>query len=261
MFFINGLRSLLFNVAFYGFNIVYLIIFMLPFVVLGNEPALRKGIYIYCKVNMFLARWIMGVRCEWRGAKKLPTEGAIILAASHQSYLDPMMAYMLRQDVSALAKVELSRVPVIGGILKVIGILFVERGKGTAHKQMQALTQRILDKGICLIVYPQATRVKPGTRKPLKSGAYHLHQDTGLPVYTVATNTGLFWTRGFFHRPGKAVFEVVRKLPDNLNREDFMNAIKEDVVYRSDDLYAEAGFENLIPADDKRPASPAEVQV
>ena len=161
----------------------------------------------------------------------------------------------MRQDVTALAKKELFSLPIIGVILKAMRIIRVDRQSGRAHEAMQGVGEAVRRDGQVLIVYPQATRTKPGVRRKLKSGVYHLAQETGLPVYTVASNAGLFWTRGFFHRSGTIVFEIGPKLPAFETKADFMAAIEERVVFDSEKLMAEAGFGHLLsaqPATDVR---------
>lgn len=238
---VNIIRSILFNISFYGFTLIYGAFGMLPLCLFSSDRPLRGGIYIYCRVNLWLARWVLGVKQSFRGADLLPKEGAFILAAAHQSYMDPMMAYMLRQDVTALAKKELFSIPIIGSLLYKIKAIRIDRESGKARTQMQEVVQQALDRGRPIIIYPQATRVRPYDRKTLKSGAFFLQQSGDLPVYTVATTTGAFWTKGFWHKKGHAIFEVVRGLPRDLDKDAFMAAVEEDIVFKSEALFEEVG--------------------
>ncbi|WP_374764828.1 lysophospholipid acyltransferase family protein [Yunchengibacter salinarum] len=239
---VDAIRSVLFNLAFYGFNLIYLPLVVLPATLVAGEGAIRRLIWVYCRSSVFLARWVMGIRLVYDGEEALPRTGPIIIAAAHQSNMDPIITYLLRSDVTALAKKELFRVPVIGRVLSRIGIVKVDRQSGRAHRGMDQVGEAVRAEGKALIVYPQATRVKPGDRRKLKSGAYHLQQDTGLPVYPVATNTGLFWRKGFFHRSGVAVFRVGEKLPHNLSKAAFMERLTDTVVHDSEALAEAAGF-------------------
>ncbi len=238
------IRSIAFNILFYGFTLVYATLFMLPLCLFKDDKMLRRGVYGYCVVNLWLARWVMGIRQTWIGGEKLPSSGAVILAAAHQSYMDPMMIFMLRQDVTALANKELFSIPVIGSLLKKMRIIRIDRQSGgnAAHKKMEDVISQAVDLGRPIIVYPQATRVKPYERKELKSGAYFLQASGELPVYTVATTTGGFWTNGFWHRSGEAIFEVCRLLPKDLSKKDFMALVNEDVVLHSEELFKQVGI-------------------
>ena len=247
----NAIRSILFNLSFYLFTLIYATFCMLPLCLLKTDTMLRKGIHGYCIGSLFLARWVMGIKQSYRGVEQLPKSGAYIFAAAHQSYMDPIMTYMIRQDVTALAKKELFSIPVIGALLAKARIIKIDRQAGTAHRKMETVIDQAVNLGRPIIVYPQATRVKPYERKELKSGAYFLQQSGDLPVYTVATTTGAFWTKGLWHKSGHAIFEVVRGLPQNLSKDDFMALIEEDVVNRSEQLFGEVGVKNPVSAEVK----------
>lgn len=245
----NGVRSALFNIAFFGMTALYCSLVMLPLCLFTGEAAVRRGVYIYCRSSVVLARVLMGIRVEYRGLDNIPCDGAVILAAAHQSNLDPIMTYLVRPDLSALAKKELFRLPVIGLIFKKMGVIKIDRQSGKAHRDMDVVAGEIHAGGRALIVYPQATRVRPGDRRALKAGAYHLGRSAGLTVVPVATNSGLFWTRGFWHRPGHVVFEALPPIDVTLDKDDFMARLRAAVVDRSEALMVEAGYGHVLPED------------
>lgn len=247
----NGIRSILFNLTFYPFTLIYCGVILAPISLFVSEAKTRKGVDIYCRSCLWIARVFGGIKHEYRGAEKLPKDGALILAAAHQSNMDPIMTFPLRNDVTALAKRQLFKVPFIGMLLKKMRIVRIDRESRTAHKGMDEVAKHVVDLGRPLIVYPQATRVPPGQTRRLKSGAYHLQESTGLPVYTVSTNTGLFWTKGFWHRSGTAVFEIDGPFAPGRTKDEFMTLLEDKVVDRSHQLMVEAGYEHLIPKSAK----------
>ncbi|WP_417458577.1 lysophospholipid acyltransferase family protein [Kordiimonas sp.] len=250
----NGIGSILFNLIYYPFTLVYCSIGLMPLCLAKTDGPIRKGIHYYCMGSLWIARLTLGLKYEYRGAEKLPKSGAFILAAAHQSNMDPILTFPLRNDVTALAKKQLFRIPFIGAAISKAKIVKIDRESRTAHKGMEDVAKHIQEMGRPLIVYPQATRMRPGHYRRLKSGAYYLQADTDLPVYTVATNTGLFWTKGFWHRGGTAVFEIDGPLEQGLDKAGFMEKVEAAVVTRSDQLIAEAGYGNLLThkvADDE----------
>lgn len=247
---INAIRSILFNLTFYPFTLIYCGVILAPLSLFVSEATTRKGVHIFCKGCLWIARIFGGIKHEYRGADKLPKDGALILAAAHQSNMDPILTFPLRNDVTALAKRQLFSVPFIGMLLKKMRIVRIDRESKTAHKGMDEVAKHVVDLGRPLIVYPQATRVPVGQKRRLKSGAFHLQEATGLPVYTVSTNTGLFWTKGFWHRSGTAVFEIDGPFAPGRTKEEFMTLMEDKVVKRSNELVAEAGYERLLPKAD-----------
>ena len=243
---ICGIRSIVFNLTYYPLILTYSLL-VVPVCLMPGKKPVRKAVYGFCKLSLLWARWLMGIKYEIRFRDRLPPEGTpIILAAAHQSNLDPMLAFMLRQDVTALAKKELFQTPLIGQLLKKMGVIRIDRQSGTAHRGMDQVAQQVRREGQFIIVYPQATRVPVGQSKKLKSGAYFMHQESRLPVYPVATNTGLFWTKGFWHRSGTAVFEVCEPLAEGLDKEGFMMALEDQIVHKSEALITEAGYGHLL---------------
>lgn len=244
---INGIRSIFWNIIFILWSLLFLGIFVAPLCFLKSENPVRWGVGVYCRGSVMLARIVMGIRVEIRGLEHCPKEGGFILAAAHQSNMDPMLAYCIRGDVTALAKKELFSVPFVGPILAKMQIVCIDRGAHNAHKDMDDVARQVVNLQRPLIVYPQATRVPIGKTKKLKSGAYFLHQDTDLPVVPVATNTGLFWSKGFWHRSGTAVYDIGEPFPKGLSKNAFMKRMEAHVVTRSNELVSEAGYANLLP--------------
>lgn len=244
---IDAIRSILFNLTFYPFILLFCGLILAPLGFFVSEAVVRKGVDIFCRSSLWIARVVMGIRHEYRGLDKLPKEGGLILAAAHQSNMDPIMTFPLRNDVTALAKKQLFALPFIGTVLRKMKIVRIDRESRKAHKGMDVVAKHVVDLGRPLIVYPQATRVPPGKTKRLKSGAFHLQEATNLPVYTVSTNTGLFWTKGFWHRSGTAVFEIDGPYAPGRDKDEFMTLMQDKIVDRSHQLMADAGYASLLP--------------
>jgi len=245
---IDGIRSIFFNVVFFLFSLFFLGLIVLPFCFGKDENRVRRLVDVYCRSCRWIAHWVMGIRSEYRGLENLPKEGGFILAAAHQSNMDPIMTFPLHSGVTALAKKELFSTPIVGRILAKMGIIRIDRQAKNAHRGMLDVGNQVAALGRLLIVYPQGTRVPIGQYKRLKSGAYYLHADTGLPVVPVSTNTGLFWTKGFFHRSGTAVYEIGIPFPAGLSKDDFMKKLHGYLIDRSHELVAEAGYGALVPS-------------
>lgn len=251
MWIIHAVRSVLFNIVFYGFSILFLGLVILPLCFVAGEKTVRGLVDFYCRAARGIAKWVMGIKYEYRGLEHIPEHDGFILAAAHQSNLDPIMTFPIRSGVTALAKKELFSTPIVGQILRKIGVIRIDRQSKNAHKAMHGVGQQVKDNNNLLIIYPQGTRVPVGQTKRLKSGAYHMHVDTGLTVVPVATNTGLFWTKGFFHRSGKAVYEVHPPMASSLEKDEFLKQLEEIVVDRSHTLMSEAGYAHLLPKPEK----------
>ena len=58
-------------------------------------------------------------------------------------------------------------------------------------------------RGIWVVIFPEGTRVAPGTRRRYKQGGASLAAATGTPVLPVALDSGDYWGRNsFVKHPG-----------------------------------------------------------
>ena len=75
------------------------------------------------------------------GRENIP-EGGAVLCANHSALCDPILvcfACTLRWMVRPMAKIELSRVPVLGWLLGKAGVIYVDRGHADVHAVKEAL--------------------------------------------------------------------------------------------------------------------------
>ena len=243
------IRSTVFNCLFVFWTAI--VILCAPFLSLApSSKPICKSLEVWSHGSMILSRWIMGIKVEIRGRESIPKDSPSILAAKHQSNFDAVLAWQLRDRLTAFAKKELFNIPLLGVIFKKIGVIRVDRGSGKSFDDMQRVANFLHETNNLIIVFPEATRVPPGVRKKLKSGAYHLYKEYNIPVYPLATNSGQFWRKGFWHTPGKVVYEIGERLPQGLEKKDFMAAMHEKIIIRSDELMREQGMD-LPPHDDQ----------
>lgn len=235
----SALRSLLFNIVFYLLTAVWACLLMVTVILPGRGPVTR-GVLLYARIVILLARVIAGIRVEVRGRENLPEGRAAIVVSKHMSDLDPIVTLALLPEMTALAKKELFAIPLIGILLRKLGIVRIDRQSGSAHQEMPGVVKHVVETGRPLIVYPEGTRVRPGERLKLKSGAFYLQQDGSLPCIPMATNSGLHWPkRSFFRRPGTVVYEIGAPLAHTTSKSAFMAEIEARVIERSDRLMRE----------------------
>ena len=113
-------------------------------------------------------------------------EGAMVLCAPHSSMIDPvllMMALGIRRFPRFMAKQELFEKPLLGGILRGMGVFPVNRGKADMQAIRTALG--ILKNGGILGIFPEGTRVHTEETGSARGGAIMLASHTGAPLVPV----------------------------------------------------------------------------
>lgn len=210
-------------------------------------PRGREGVHrvagFWTRHLLAMARVYLGLSYELRGT---PPRGDCIVAAKHQSFFDILiLANHLPQRAFVMKQV-LLHVPIMGWFAHKAGCIPIDRSKGSeAMKVMlQAVEEARASHGLGqLIIYPEGTRVPPGQRRRYKQGAGVIAEATGLPVYPVATNAGLFWSkRGWPILPGVAVTEFLPPLEPGGSAPEVLQKIEAIVEPHSDALMEEAGF-------------------
>jgi 1-acyl-sn-glycerol-3-phosphate acyltransferase len=118
------------------------------------------------------------------GSDNVPASGAALLAANHESLLDPpLVGAGTRRELDFLAKAELFPVPLFGGLIRRLNAHPVERGGTDLGALRQALA--LLRAGRALLVFPAGTRSAAGQLGAARPGAGMLATLSRAPVVPV----------------------------------------------------------------------------
>ena len=145
-------------------------------------------------LTVVVMRLAFGLRS--RGTEHVPAKGPVLLVANHVSFLDPpLVGGASPRPLTFLAKAELFRVPLFGGLIRRLNAQPLRREGGDAGALRTAL--RVLKSGGALLVFPEGTRGKGDILGPAKPGAGMLAVLGGAPVIPVyVSGSGRAWPRG-----------------------------------------------------------------
>ena len=232
-------RSLIFIIQMYLVMAV-MALFITPFALFSREAAFW-GIRRFCQWVRLSSRALTGLRSEVRG--DIP-KGDTLICAKHQSFFDILIICSEIERPRFVMKREILMLPIVGYYAKRIGCIPIDRGKGSVavRQMLDGVAARLPEPGP-LIIYPQGTRVAPGTRKRYRIGAAILYEMYEAGCVPAATNVGLFWPRAaVMRRPGLAVVEFLPPVAGGSGREQFMRELEETIEDHSDRLMREGGF-------------------
>lgn len=121
------------------------------------------------------------LECEgWDG---LP-EGPCLIAANHQSFLDPpLIGASLPFEIAFVARKSLFHNPVFGGVIRACRAIPLDRDEADLAAVRRALAT--LAEGRKLLIFPEGTRSADGILLPAKAGAGLLALRSGVPVVPV----------------------------------------------------------------------------
>ncbi len=140
-------------------------------------------------------------RLEVVGLDVLPTHGATLVPANHDSAWDPVViafAARRRRQIQALAKDSLWKNPLLGWVLDGMGQIPVRRGKADTDALDAAV--QCLSAGGCLGIFPEGTRSQ-GRELRARSGAGRLAQAVPQARIVCAAVSGTVDIARFPRRP------------------------------------------------------------
>jgi len=179
-----------------------------------RERSLNKGVnpIVYRVLRLLLVPFfLVYLRMQRVGREHLPKEGALLLASNHRSFLDPfVIGTLVKRPVYYMAKRELFEKRWQAWILNALGAFPVDRGAGDGDAM--ATARKILERGDCVVVFPEGTRVRRGPLQSPRRGIGRLALETGAPVAPVAVIGTDAVRRGWRIRPRKVRLRVGRPM-------------------------------------------------
>lgn len=143
----------------------------------------QKLVYQFTRGNLwFWAKVLLRLRVE--GSGNIPRKGPLVVASNHVSHLDPpLVGLSVPRCVFHMAKKELFVLKPLMVFMRTIGTIMVDRGQGR-----QALIDAIkyLDKGECIVIFPEGTRSPDGVLGQGRSGAVVIAIRGGCPIVPAA---------------------------------------------------------------------------
>ena len=181
-----------------------------------------------------LVRFLFPITLE--GAENLPDDRPVMLCANHSSAWDPILfvaAIWTGYPLRIMAKKQLLRIPILGSILKAIGVFAVDRGNSDILAVKTAIQS--LKQGWNLLIFPEGTTIRNGIGKTdglpahAHSGAAVIGVRTGailVPVFVDGEKRTFHRTRIIIGQPYTPVYtgrrgtaEEMQKIADDLLRE------------------------------------------
>lgn len=154
----------------------------------------------WSRFNIYSLGWFCGLRFKVEGKEHIPdTERGYVMMSKHQSTWETLaLSFTLPPHVWVYKK-SLQFVPLFGWALWSVRPIAIDRSGGqTTLEQVLEQGKDRIDKGICIMIFPEGTRVVAGTKKRYKQGGSALAVHAKTPVLPVAHNAGHFWPRTQF---------------------------------------------------------------
>ena len=94
---------------------------------------------------------------------------------------------------------------------------------------LQSAHKAVHDQHRSIIIFPEGTRTHPGAPTRYRQGVVILAKHLQRPVVPVALNSGLFWPKGFFKKPGTIDVVFLPPLCPTLPSEILLERLKDHI--------------------------------
>jgi 1-acyl-sn-glycerol-3-phosphate acyltransferase len=161
------------------------------------------------------------------GLENVPRSGGALLAANHQSYLDPpLIGAYLPREMHFMARRTLFRNPLFGAIIGRLNAFAIERDTADVKGVKNAIER--LQRGDLLLVFPEGTRTRDGTVGRMKAGIGILAERAAVPIVPVLiVGARDVWPKGaVFPRLGRISIVYGRPMaPEQIAGDGMRNAV------------------------------------
>ncbi|HET7062475.1 MAG TPA: lysophospholipid acyltransferase family protein [Nitrosospira sp.] len=190
---------------------------------------------------LYLLRVVCGIDYRVIGGQHIPQTPSIILS-KHQSAWETLAFQQIFPPQVWVLKKELLLVPFFGWGLAMTSPIAIDRSSGKAAlKQIVEQGKDRLKKGFWIVIFPEGTRIAPGSKGKYRIGGAWLATHTNVAVVPVAHNAGEYWGKNALIKlPGTITVSIGAPIdptgmePDELNArvESWIEAEVERIGHR-----------------------------
>jgi 1-acyl-sn-glycerol-3-phosphate acyltransferase len=193
----------------------------------------NKRYYVTSRWNVFViwcARWICGIRYQFKGYENFPDSPAIILSKHQSAWETIFLLANLPRPLVFVFKKEILYIPFFGWGIALLRMIPIDRKQGkNAFKAVVAHGRRRLKDGQWIIMFPEGTRTRVGSQGKYKSGGTRLAVETNTPVVPIALNSGECWPKNsFIKQPGTVTVSVGKPIsPEGKTPDELMEQVEQ----------------------------------
>lgn len=191
--------------TYYSMYVVSLILAVLYLMTLGwfTPFRLRARIATLWPALMGSA-WLRigaGIKIDAKGLENLPKDQPFIAVCNHQSEWETLYLARLLCPASVVMKESLLRIPVYGWGQRLLRPIAIDRGSPKASiRSILSKGAARLEEGCNVLIFPEGTRVEPGSVRKYTRTAFKLAVETGTPIVPIVHNSGDFWVKKSFKK-------------------------------------------------------------
>ena len=201
------LRSFVFQIGMWIFTIPFTMLAILTFPL--SAITRYKFISLWAKAILFWLKLSCNISFKVNGLENIPKEAFMILS-KHQSAWETLAFQKIFPPQVWVLKKELLWIPFFGWGLAMTSPIAINRkaGKKALEQMLKQGIDRI-NRGFCIVVFPEGTRIKPKEVGRYHIGGAWLATKAKINIIPVAHNAGYFWPKNsFIKKPGEITISI-----------------------------------------------------
>ena len=209
------IRSAVYIVIFYTGSVFFVVTAFLA--QWFSIPLMQWAVRGWWRWQYACYRRILGINIKIEG--ELPQK-PVLYAIKHESMFETIDMPRMFPKPAVVTKKELFDIPLWGPAARAYGMIPVDRNGGAAAlRAMLVLAKKMIADGRPIVIFPEGTRVAPGSQPPLQSGFAGLYKLINLPVVPIAVDSGTLSPRkAGIWKSGTITYKVGEELPTGLPR-------------------------------------------
>lgn len=225
------IRSILFDVCFYSYFVIYLILFV-P--VMSLVPRFKFKIFQGLSSGlMLIIRYVLNLKFKIEGLSYLnqALKAPCIIACKHQSAWETIAIPYLINNACIVLKNDLNKVPLFNTLLKNLNMIFIKSFDLQALRSLIKQSKIAKENNRPIVIFPEGTRSLVNENNVIyQPGVGLLYDNLQLPVLPIALNSGNFWGRkSFIKKGGLITLKILPPIEPGFKRAEFMQILKKEI--------------------------------
>lgn len=169
---------------FYALMLIFALFILIPLLISQKGDKIS---FFFIRLWASIWSFLSGIRYEVHGLEHIDRSQPYIYIFNHRSFIDaPVIPMVIPQEVRAIGKKELSKIPVFGQVIGKLAV-WVDRSNPESRRISLEKLVKFLSLGKSIVVAPEGTRNDTGeTLLPFQKGAFRLSIETGIPILPMA---------------------------------------------------------------------------
>jgi len=221
------------GVIWFGFGFIFFMLMIFPFQYFLLKKEKKNVTHTLNKIwGRFILIW-GGIRVKIHNSHYIQPKQVYVITPNHKSYLDIPACHLLPlKQFRFIGKAELNHIPIFGWMFQRLHIP-VQRNQASAAARSFIMSQRVLQSGVSMVIFPEGGIKRGQFLAPFKEGPFLLAirlKIPILPLVIINTDKIIPDTDNLYFFPLQTIhLHILEPIPTDNMTENDLTTLKEKV--------------------------------